>query len=133
MIRRWAPDSVFSPLMAGTIRGDIAFLRPPAESVARAAEPAVPAMIVSPAYQNGAPLRLRALGKCETFRMLVDNGLNYHTTQRVGFDTVARLVDTCGSYRLSYGTLEQAVAAMDELCARVGARDGSSGLVLAAA
>jgi HprK-related kinase A len=118
LIRRWAPDSHFSPVFTGTSRGDIAFLRPPAESVARAAETAVPSLIVSPTYQADAPLTLRPLGKTEAFRLLTANGLNYYTTQRVGFDIVAHLVDTCAAYRLTYGTLEQAVDAMEALLAK---------------
>jgi hypothetical protein len=118
LIRRWAPDSHFSPVFTGTSRGDIAFLRPPACSVARAAETAVPTLIVSPTYQANAPVTLQPLGKTETFRLLTSNGLNYYITQRVGFDTVAHLVDTCAAYRLSYGTLEQAVDAMEQLLAQ---------------
>ena len=118
VIRRWAPDGHFSPVFTETRRGDIAFLRPPAESVARAAEPAVPGLIVSPSYQADAPVTLQPLGRTEAFRLLTANGVNYTTTQRVGFDTVAHLVDTCPAYRLTYGTLAQAVAAMDALLAQ---------------
>lgn len=119
LIRRWAPSAHFSPVFAGTIRGDIAFLRPPAESVARAAETVTPALIVAPTYQPQAPVTLRPLGKSETFRLLADSGINYHTTQRSGFETLARVVDSCAAYRLSYGTLAEGVEAMETLLARV--------------
>jgi HprK-related kinase A len=118
LIRQWAPDSYFGPVMTGTIRGDIAFLRPPAESVARAAETTLPALIVSPRYQSGATATLRELGKIETFRMLLDHAFNYHATQRAGFDSIMRLVETCPAYSLSYGTLREAVDAMEGLVAR---------------
>jgi HprK-related kinase A len=133
LIRRWAPDSVFGPLLTGTIRGDIAYLRPPADSVARAAETAVPALIVSPCYQAGAPVTVQQLSKIETFRLLLDNGLNYHTTQRTGFESVVRLVETCPACRLSYGTLQQAVDAMDEMVARRRAEGAPARFAMAAA
>ncbi len=118
LIRRWAPSAHFSPVFTGTIRGDIAFLRPPAESVARAAETVAPALIVSPAYQAAAPVTLQPLGKSETFRLLARSCMDYHTTQRCGFDTLARMVDSCAAYRLSYGTLAEGVEAMETLLAR---------------
>ncbi|MDR3530876.1 MAG: HprK-related kinase A [Rhodopila sp.] len=119
LIRQWAPDAYISPVFTGTIRGDMAFLRPPTDSVTRAAETAEPALIVSPTYQVGAPLALQPLGKSEAFRLLTASGMNYYTTQRFGFDTVAGLVDSCPAWRLSYGTLEQAVDAIEDLLARV--------------
>jgi HprK-related kinase A len=119
LIRRWAPDAHFSPVFARTIDGDIAYLRPPADSVARVTEIAEPALIVLPTYQAGAAVKLQPLGKSETFRLLVSNSINYHITQRYGFDTVAGLVDSCAAYRLSYGTLTRAVDTMETLLTQV--------------
>jgi HprK-related kinase A len=119
LIRQLVPDAYISPVFTGTIRGDMAFLRPPADSIARSAETAEPALIVSPTYQAGAPVTLRPLRKSETFRLLAASGINYYATQRFGFDTVAGLVDSCPAWRLSYGTLEQAVDAIEALLARV--------------
>jgi HprK-related kinase A len=118
LIRQWAPDGHFSPAFSWAIGEDIVYLRPPADSIARATETARPALIVAPAYRAGAPVTLQPLGKSETFRLLVDNCMNYHTTQRCGFDAIAGLVDSCAAWRLSYGTLEQAVDAMEALLAR---------------
>jgi HprK-related kinase A len=119
IIRQWAPDGTFSPVFNYMPDGDIAFLRPPSDSIVRATETARPALIVSPTYRAGVPVTRQPLGKSETFRLLVDNCINYHTTQRCGFDAIAGLVDSCAAYRLSYGTLEQAVDAMEALLARV--------------
>jgi len=127
LIQRWAPDSQFSPLFAETSRGTIAFLRPPAASVARAAEPAEPGLIVSPSWRADATPALQSLGKSESFRLLAGNSLNYFATQRLGFETLAGLVDRCASYRLSYATLAEAVETMETLLARTLAarrRDG---------
>ena len=128
LIRQWAPDAHFSPVFTWTIEGDIAFLRPPAVAVARAAQTVEPALIVSPTYQAGAPVTLQPLGKSETFRRLADDSMNYHTTQRCGFDTIAGLVDSCSAWRLSYGTLTQAVDAMEALLARTRTGRASGGL-----
>jgi HprK-related kinase A len=133
LIRQWAPDAHFSPVFTGTIRGDVAYLRPPTDSIARATETAAPALIVSPTYQAGAAVALQPLGKSETFRLLAGNAMNYHTTQRCGFDTVAGLVDSCAAWRLSYGTLAQAVDAMEALLARVQTGSASGRLAIATA
>jgi HprK-related kinase A len=118
LIRAWASDPHFSAIFHDTIDGTVAFLRPPADAVARIPETAAPALIVSPAWQADVPVTLEPLGKSETFRRLADDSMNYHTTQRLGFDTLVGLVDSCAAYRLWYGPLAQGVEAMEALVAR---------------
>jgi HprK-related kinase A len=116
LIRRCAPDGYFSPVFSGTAKGELTFLRPPADSVRRGAETALPGYVIAPTFRPGTPVRLDPVGKAEAFRMLVDNALNYRTTLKVGFDTVVRLVETCQVFRLSYDRLEDAADTVERLC-----------------
>jgi len=119
LMRAWAPDSHFSTIFTDTIEGTIAYLRPPLDSVERVRETVAPALIVSPLWQADTPAALEPLGKSETFRRLADDSMNYPALQRLGFDTLAGLVDSCASYRLRYGPLAQGVEAMEALVAQV--------------
>ena len=126
LIRAWASDPHFSAIFSNTSEGTIAYLRPPIDSVVRATETVVPALIVSPTWRADVPVTLEPLGKSETFRRLAEDSMNYHTTQRFGFDTLAGLVDSCATYRLWYGPLAPAVDAMEALAARMRTERASS-------
>jgi HprK-related kinase A len=126
VIRRWAPEGHFSPLFAGMTRGDYAYLRPPADALARLDTSAAPALIVSPAYQTDVPATLEPLARSEVFRLLSQNAMNHHLMQRAGFEAVARVVETCPAYRLWFSSLAEAVDAIDALLARTRAERGDA-------
>jgi hypothetical protein len=46
---------------------------------------------------------------------LVEHSSNYVTLLETGFDSLAMLVETCDHYALSYGDLDDAVAAIEGL------------------
>ena len=55
VIRKFQPDVVMTRPVSDTIKGTVALLRPPAESIRRISEPGIPAWIVFPRYQLDAP------------------------------------------------------------------------------
>jgi hypothetical protein len=108
VIHRFAPEAVLSPTVHDTLKGSVAHLKPPVESVNRALEPARPRWIVMPRYQAGVGPRLSRLPKGRAFMQLVDSAFNYHLHGAQGFELIARTIDACDCYEFVYGDLEQA-------------------------
>lgn len=115
VIRHFAPDAVLGPVVPNTRKGDIAHVRPPADSVVRSAEPAPAAWLVFPRWIAGAPLTLEEMSKSEGFMQLATNAFNYELLGETAFDTVRELVSGSRCFRLVYSDLEQAVAALTRL------------------
>lgn len=115
ILRAFEPDARFSTIYRETAKGDIAYMHAPASAIARAHEPAMPGLVVIPAYRDGAPLEIRALEKAEAFRKLTENSVNYPSMLQTGFDMLVGVVERCGLYALVYSDLDEAVAAIDRL------------------
>jgi HprK-related kinase A len=117
VIRRFAPQAVLSPTVHDTLKGSVAHLKPPVESVRRALEPAAPRWIVMPRYEAGARARLEVLSRGGAFMQLVDSAFNYHLHGRKGFELLARVIAASDCYEFVYGDLEQAAAVFADLAA----------------
>jgi HprK-related kinase A len=115
VISRFSPKAVLGPTVNDTIKGAVAHMKAPADSVRRAHERAYPAWIVSPRYEAGAPARLESLSKGRTFMELADGAFNYHLQGRRGFESMARLVAACSCHRFHYPDLDVAVKTIQEL------------------
>jgi hypothetical protein len=117
VIRRFAPDAVFGPLARDTAKGDVAHVRPPAESVRRADEPAAARWIVFPHYTAGEPTTLTPETKGKAFMRLAGHSFNYHVLGRLGFDTLGDLMDDATPFDLTYSDLDDAVSRLGTLAA----------------
>lgn len=118
IVRRFMTGAVLSPTVHDTLKGSVAHLKPPIESVRRATEPARPRWIVLPRYQAGSAARLKPLPKARAFMQLADSAFNYSLHGRRGFELLADLVQGCACYELAYGELEAAVRICQELAAK---------------
>lgn len=118
VIRHFAPDVVIGVEAHGTVKGTVAHMRAPRDSVERDQETAVPAWIVFPKYVSGARARLQPESKAKSFMRIARSSHTYSTLGVLGFDTVASIIDTCDCYSLSYGDLAEAVSLFDELESR---------------
>lgn len=117
VIRRFSPAAVLGPTVHDTLKGSVAHMTPPIESVRRAAEPARPRWIVLPRYEPGAAPRLEPLPRGRAFMQLVDSAFNYHLHGRRGFEVLAQMIEACACYEFAYGNLEDAVKSCEELAA----------------
>ena len=118
VIRAWAPQAQLSPPVADTMKGTVAHMRPPRESVARADEPASPAWIVFPQWRAGAPAELVPVPQARAHLRLAENAFNYSLLGAAGFATAARLVDATRTFDFSYGALDDAMAVFERLLAQ---------------
>ena len=115
IVRGILPAAVLSPTVRDTLKGSVAHLKPPTDSVRRATEPARPRWIVLPRYEAGAPARLEPLPKGRAFMQLADSAFNYSLHGRNGFELLAQIVEACACYELAYGELEEALRICERL------------------
>jgi HprK-related kinase A len=109
VIRRWAPDAHLSTPVPNTNKGTVAHVRPPADSVRRAIQPALPGWLVFPAFEAGAAPALTRLPKARAFFRLADCSFNYESLGIRGFRTLSRMIDTCDTYEFRYSRLDDAL------------------------
>ena len=115
IMRDYAPNTQFSPVVNDTAKGSVSLMQAPASSIARAHEMAQPVWIVLPRYVAGASAQLTPMSQGEAFLSLADNAMNYHILGEHGFHTVGTLTDRCAAYRFEYGALDDAIATFDAL------------------
>jgi HprK-related kinase A len=120
VIRAYAPDAVLSTPVEQTAKGTIAHLKAPAESIARAAEPARPAFIVFPRYAAQAALSLAPLPKARAFMGVAENAFNYQVLGARGFRTLGALIESTTAFEFRYSKLDEAVQLFERL-----AKDGA--------
>jgi HprK-related kinase A len=117
VIRAWAPHAQLSPPVADTIKGTVAHMRAPTESIARAHEPATAAWIVFPQWRAGAPAELVPVPQARAHLRLAENAFNYSLLGAAGFRAAAGLVDRTHTFDFSYGALDDAMAVFERLLA----------------
>jgi HprK-related kinase A len=115
LIAKVLPDAYLSERFPNPPRGAVAFMRPPASAIAAAAETAAPAVVVFPAYRPDAALEIKPIERAQAFSRLIQSSANYLTLLETGFETLANLVEACAHYTLEYGSLDDAVGALENL------------------
>lgn len=117
-IGRFAPDAKLSPPVHDTVKGSVAHMKPPMDSVRRADERAHPRWIVLPRYEPSVPARLAPLSRARTFMHLADHAFNYDVHGRRGFELLAQVIDGSDCFDFEYAALEDAVAVFDDVARR---------------
>jgi HprK-related kinase A len=107
------PDGHFGPLLAGTPKGDIRHMVPPADAIARMGQGGAPALLLFPRY--GYPGAVRKVAPGETFMRLTQASTNYVALGEAGFTTLTRFVRSVPSRAIDYQAGEGAVALVEQL------------------
>ncbi|MBE7526603.1 MAG: HprK-related kinase A [Burkholderiales bacterium] len=115
VIRDYLPEAVLGPEIPGTLKGTVAHVRPPQESIERSDESAKARWIVFPKWSANASLQLEPLPQSEAFLLLASNAVNYEVLGETAFDAVTSLVRNCECRKLVYSGFDSALAALDEL------------------
>jgi HprK-related kinase A len=110
VIRAFSDQAVIGPLFPGTRKGDVAHMAPDDVSVDAVHRTARPGLVICPEYQAGTSLDARLLPGEEAFARLAFNSFNYPLLGPIGFEAVARVIESCPAYQLRYSHLEQAIA-----------------------
>jgi HprK-related kinase A len=110
IMRGYLDAPVFSPPVEYTMKGKIAHLKPPADSIARAAETARPAWIIFPQYAAGESAVLAPMGRARAFMQLADNAFNFSLLGAAGFEALGDLIDRSDAFTFRYSVLDEATA-----------------------
>jgi hypothetical protein len=118
VIRRFSPDAYINRAAHDTVKGTVAHMRPPRDSVLRQHETARPGWVIFPKWEAGAPTALTPRSQAQTFMFLAQNAFNYSHLGADGFRAGAALIDQTSCYDFRYSDLKEAVAAFDRLAER---------------
>lgn len=110
VVKAFAPEAQFGPMVRETRKGDVAHMRPSQQDIRLAARRARPAWIVLPRFEAGATTRLRPMAKAHAGWSLASNAFNFSVLGDAGFATLSQAVDGCTGYELDYGDLDAATA-----------------------
>jgi HprK-related kinase A len=117
VIRQFDPDVFINRASHDTIKGTVAHMRPPRDSVLRQHETARPGWVIFPKWQRGAAATLTPRSQAQTFMFLAQNAFNYSHLGADGFRVGTALIDQARCYDFVYSDLNDAVATFDRLAA----------------
>jgi len=115
VIRAFAPDVYINRASHDTVKGTVAHMRPPRDSVRRQHEAARPGWVIFPEWKSGAPPTLTPRSRAQTFMFLAQNAFNYSHLGEDGFRVGTALIDQVDCFDFHYGELPGAIAAFDAL------------------
>lgn len=116
VVRAFGPGISVGAVCPGTTKGAVAHVRPPAASVLRLDDTALPAWVVFPKFlrHGGAPSFV-SVGRARAFMELTRHAFNYALLGDVAFAALARLVNTCDFFRAEYAHLDFVVPELERL------------------
>ncbi|HET7380445.1 MAG TPA: HprK-related kinase A [Gaiellales bacterium] len=114
-VQRFTPAPRIGPIVEETSKGRVAQLRPPGDSVRRATEPAEPAWIVFPKYQDKAPTTVTPLTRSRAYMRLADNSPNVEHVGLPAFEALAAVIETTDAFELVYSDLDEAMQFFETL------------------
>jgi HprK-related kinase A len=115
LIANFAPHALIGPIARDTIKGSVAHLKPPTESVHRVNERVSPRWVVFPRFEADARLSLTPYPKPAALLRLADHAFNYSQYGVKGFQMLVELMDRCDAYALTYSRLDEAIQAVQSL------------------
>jgi HprK-related kinase A len=115
VIRQFDPDAYINRASHDTVKGTVAHMRPPRDSVLRQHEMARPGWVIFPKWEAGADTSLTPRSKAQTFMFLAQNAFNYSHLGADGFRVGSALIDQTDCYDFRYSQLHEAIAAFNHL------------------
>lgn len=110
IIRNLNSSVEIGPVAYDTMKGNVAHMRAPSESLLRAREAVLPGWIVFPKYVLNANADLHTRGKAASLMQFTENSFNQSVHGKRGFEALSDLVDKCDCYDFTYSRLEDAIA-----------------------
>jgi len=115
VIRQFDPEAFINRASHDTIKGTVAHMRPPRDSVLRQHEVARPGWVIFPKWVAGAPATLTPRSQAQTFMFLAQNAFNYSHLGADGFRVGTALIDQTACYDFHYSQLHEAIATFNHL------------------
>jgi len=117
IIRTRNPEIFLGPPVTDTLKGTVAHMRAPRDSIMAAHIPATAAWVVYPGYQAGIALAAEPVSLCHSILKLADDSFNLPLLGGTGFEVLADVAAHCSSYKLHYSDLDEAIAWFGTLAA----------------
>jgi HprK-related kinase A len=114
--QRGGGDVVYGPEGVDIEDARYVHMKPPASSVRRASEPAVPRVVIFPRWRPGASTSLTRVRKAEVLLRLADQSFNYNYLGVRGFNAIAGLARRVEGYELEYSDLDDVLPRLAGLC-----------------
>mgnify|MGYP001765581139 CR=1 FL=1 len=102
------PESVFTPSVRDTVKGTVAHMRAPQESIKAGRQMAQARWLIFPKFVPGAAWHLTPLPKAMAMTELASNVFNFRGLGMLAFETLSRLVDSVDCFQLEYSSLADA-------------------------
>jgi len=115
VLRRFVPDAIIGCEARDTVKGTVALMRAPLDSIARIAQTARASWIIFPRYLNGLPVEIRRRSRASTLMSIIEHSFNYSIHGKAGFERLADVIEACDCYDFSYADLNEAVEVFDAL------------------
>lgn len=115
IIKHYEPSAAFSRTVSDTIKGTVAHMQAPKESIERGHEVAHAAWVIFPRYDAHATARLENIGRARAFMRVADNSFNYSLLGKCGFDALTKFIDECTCYDFTYSALNDAIDIFERL------------------
>jgi len=106
IIKKRGRDLVFGPEGIDIEQARFVHMKPPASSVQRASETAVPAVAIFPRWRSDAATALTKVSKAQVLLRLADQSFNYNYLGVRGFEAIAGLARRVEGYELEYSDLD---------------------------
>lgn len=116
VMQSFDPQAIITPPAYDTLKGTVAHMRVPAESLGRVQQPARAGAIVFPRYDPDAvPARVETESPGRTLLRIADNTFNYSLLGSQAFRALTEVVQGSRCFDLTYADLHEAIAWFDRL------------------
>jgi hypothetical protein len=109
IVQQFGAGVEIGPETKETIKGKVAHVRPPIDSLDRADERAKPGWFVFVNYQPNATIQLEPITKAQAVMKIAHNAFNYGMLGADGFKSLTQVVDECDCFELTYSNLDEAI------------------------
>ena len=113
---RGFPAAQLGPVYSGTRKGNITHAACPAESVARAAEPAHVRWVLFPRFEANATPRIEEISRSEAFVLISEQSFNNERMGEAGFEALCGLLSGARCHEMVYGSTADALALVRRAC-----------------
>lgn len=115
IIRKFAPDTTFGPIIKDTHKGTVTHIKPPESSILDKSEKAHIKWIVFPKFELDSPLEVSELSKAQALIQIAGETFNYGMLGLKGFTTLKKIVSNCDIINFKYSNLYDAIEWFDKL------------------
>jgi len=115
IFKQFAPEITFGDSFHDTAKGTVAHMKPPADSIERSGEPAMPRLLIFPRFDGQADTTLTPFSRARSFLKAVEYSFNYNLLGAEGFRRMDRLISACDCYNFTYPSLEEGLDGLTRL------------------